>query len=113
MAATSRADRKAETRARILEIARAHFERHGYEDTNLRAIAAEAGIAAGTILVHFEDKRDLLHAALFDDLTATAERAVSTVPRGKLEKQLHHIVATFLAYYERRPALSRVLLQES
>ncbi|XXT14782.1 TetR/AcrR family transcriptional regulator [Sorangium sp. So ce429] len=101
------------TRARILETARDHFERHGFEAASVRAIAADAGVAAGTVLLHFEDKRALLHAALFDDLAATAVEAVSDEEPGTLEERLHRLAAAFFGYYARRPALSKTLLRES
>ncbi|WP_438037510.1 TetR/AcrR family transcriptional regulator [Sorangium sp. So ce128] len=101
------------TRARILEAARDHFERHGFEAANVRAIAADAGVAAGTVLLHFADKRDLLHAALFDDLAATAAEAVRDEEPGSLEQRLHRLGAAFFAYYARRPALSKTLLRDA
>ncbi|WP_437684954.1 TetR/AcrR family transcriptional regulator [Sorangium sp. So ce176] len=101
------------TRARILEVARDHFERHGFEAANVRAIAADAGVAAGTVLLHFADKRDLLHAALFDDLAATAAEAVRDEEPGPLEQRLHRLAAAFFAHYARRPTLSKTLLRES
>ncbi|WP_437595562.1 TetR/AcrR family transcriptional regulator [Sorangium sp. So ce590] len=101
------------TRARILETARDHFERHGFEPANVRAIAADAGVAAGTVLLHFADKRDLLHAALFDDLAATAAEAVRDDEPGTLEQRLHRLGAAFFAYYARRPTLSKTLLREA
>ncbi|WP_437669029.1 TetR/AcrR family transcriptional regulator [Sorangium sp. So ce131] len=104
---------KEATRARILETARDHFERHGFEAANVRAIAADAGVAAGTVLLHFQDKRDLLHAALFDDLAAAAAEAVADEQPGTLEQQLHRLAAAFFAYYARRPALSKTLLREA
>lgn len=104
---------KEATRARILEVARDHFERHGFEAASVRAIAADAGVAAGTVLLHFADKRDLLHAALFDDLAATAAEAVRDDEPGTLEQRLHRLAAAFFAYYARRPTLSKTLLRES
>lgn len=102
-----------ETRARILEVARAHFEREGFEASNVRAIAAEAGVAAGTVLLHFTDKRDLLHAALFADLAATIERALAPRPSGRLETRLRAVASPFFDYYAARPKLSKTLLREA
>jgi AcrR family transcriptional regulator len=104
-----------ETRARILEVARAHFERDGYDHANVRAIAADAGVAAGTVLLHFADKRDLLHAALFDDLAALIAKTTSaTTGRGQpLETRLRELVRPFFAYYAERPMLSKELLREA
>lgn len=101
------------TRARILVAAREHFERDGFDGASVRAIAADAGVAAGTVLLHFEDKRDLLHAALFDDLAATLERALARPARGSLARQLGALARAFFGYYAARPKLSKALLREA
>jgi AcrR family transcriptional regulator len=112
-ALTKRDLQKAETRARILEVARQHFERGGFEATNLRSVASDAGITAGTILLHFTDKRDLLHAALFDDLTLVIDETVAQRSSARLEARLRQLARAFFEHYARRPALSKALLRES
>jgi AcrR family transcriptional regulator len=111
--ATLRAQQKEETRIRVLNVARRHFEKHGFEGTNLRAIAAEAKVSAATVIVHFRDKKELLHAALFDDLEETIDRALLELPEADLETQLHAITESFFGYYLQHPKLSRTLLKES
>ena len=112
-APSKREVQKAETRARLLEVARAHFERNGFEASNLRSIASDAQVAVGTVLLHFSDKRDLLHAALFDDLDEVIERAVAEPSSGKLELRLRALVRPFFEYYAARPQLSKTLLREA
>ncbi len=110
----TRADQKVATRARILEVARVHLERSGFEGTSIRGVATEAGVAAGTVLLHFNDKHDLLHAALFDDLEATWEAARAGGRRKRsLDAELQSIADAFFGYYAARPTLSRTLLRES
>ena len=101
------------TRLRILEVARLHFERHGFADASVRGIAADAGVAVGTVLLHFSDKLSLLHAALHDDLEAAIRRSLRTPSRGLLLDRLCAVVRPFYSYYDARPQLSRVLLRES
>jgi AcrR family transcriptional regulator len=108
-----REEQKEQTRAAILEAARALFEERGFAGASIRAIASEAGVAAGTVMLHFEDKRDLLHSALFADLEATIDRALNSLPAGSLQAQLDHLTGAMFAYYEARPQLSRTLLRES
>lgn len=108
-----RALQKEETRRAVLDAAREEFERVGFERANLRAIAARAGVSAGTVLHHCGDKRELLHAALFDDLDATWRAALGNPGRGPLEKQLARLTAAMFGYYQARPRLSRTLLKES
>jgi len=109
----NRADQKAATRGRILEVARAELERNGYEATNIRGIAQAAGVSTGAVLLHFQDKQDLLHAALFNDLEQTWQATRPKLRRKSLEADLTTLAKSFFSYYEARPALSRALLRES
>ncbi len=104
---------KQATQARILDVARLHFEREGFERANVRTIASEAGVAAGTVLLHFTDKLGLLHAALHDDLEATIARCLASPNRGGLLARMCAVARPFYAYYAARPRLSKVLLKES
>lgn len=51
-----------ETRARILETALALFLERGYEQTTMRAIAEEAGVAVGNAYYYFASKEHLIQA---------------------------------------------------
>lgn len=115
-----RAEAKAATRERVLEVARAQLETLGFDRTSIRGVAQAAGVATGTVLLHFSDKRDLLHAAFFDDLertwAKTKKKLAAKRPSAKslpIERELSAIVKSFFDYYAARPALSRVLLRES
>ena len=108
-----RVERREATAQAVLEAARQEFERVGYEAANLRTIAANAGVSAATVIHHHGDKRDLLHAALFDDLEQTLCAALASTPDAPLAAQLDALTRAVFAYYTRRPALSRALLRES
>jgi len=112
-AAQPRHARKEATQGRILEVARLHFEREGFEGASIRAIASESGVAVGTVLLHFTDKAGLLHAALYDDLEKAITRCLDAKPRGSLLARLSAIAGLFYGYYSARPKLSRTLLRES
>jgi AcrR family transcriptional regulator len=61
----------ARTRARLLDAARTVFARHGYVDTTVDLIVAEAGVARGSFYTYFESKADLfrhLAAAIDADI---------------------------------------------
>ncbi len=109
----TREEQKQATREAILEAAREEFEEVGFDTANLRTIAARAGVSAGTIIHHFNDKQQLLHAALFDDLQVTLEAAVAASGPGPLKDQLVALTRVVFGYYQRRPELSRTLLKES
>lgn len=108
-----RVAQKTATGNAVLDAAREEFERAGFEGANLRAIASRAGVSAGTVLHHFGDKRELLHAALFHDLEVTLAKVLGDLGEGPLEAQLKRLTRGVFKYYQRRPALSRPLLKES
>jgi AcrR family transcriptional regulator len=108
-----RAAQKQATAKLVLDAAREEFERVGFEAANIRAIAARAGVAVGTVVHHHGDKRELLHAALFEDLEATLREALAAVGREPLERQLGRLTRAVFRYYQKRPALSRTLLKEA
>ena len=110
---TPRAQQKEATRKAVVDAAREEFERVGFDAANLRTIAARAGVSVGTVLHHSGEKRDLLHAALFDDLEVTITRVLSELGDGPLEAQLGRLTRGVFRYYLRRPELSRALLKES
>lgn len=74
----------------ILDAARAVFSREGYAATSVDEIAAEAGIAKGTVYLYFKSKEELYLAALARDIRAFADKAreeMESVPafREKIE----------------------------
>lgn len=110
----SRADQRAQTRQRILDAARVCFERDGFDGASVREIAQEAGVAAGTVIMHFDGKAELLHAALFDELERALDEALAA-PADELPlvEALDVVGERMFAAYTSRPTLSRVLLKES
>jgi AcrR family transcriptional regulator len=64
--------RSAAKRERIVEAAMRHFAEHGYQGARVEDIAAELGIAKGSIFQHFGSKAGLFLAAY--------EKAVTSLP---------------------------------
>ena len=60
----TRAEAKAQTRAKVLEAARAVFEREGYHGASLERIAAEAGFTKGAVYSTFDSKADVMLALI-------------------------------------------------
>lgn len=108
-----RARNKEEKLRRIVRAGRALFVQKGFDATTTRAIAARAGVAAGTFFLYFAEKRDLLFHLFQEEVSATEEEAFGTLPaEAPLAGQLTHLFGRFYAYYARDPRLSRVLLKE-
>jgi AcrR family transcriptional regulator len=64
---SSRAERAAERRAAIVEAAFDEFVARGFAATRIDDIARRAGVAKGTIYLHFKDKE-----SMFEELVRTA-----------------------------------------
>lgn len=60
------ATNSAETRARILDAARAKFAAHGYDSASNRALAEAAGLTTGAIYHYFASKLDI-YVAVYED----------------------------------------------
>ena len=109
-----RSQQKAATQHLILETAKQQFATLGFDKTTMRGIAKTAGIAVGTIFVHFPDKSALLAAALHEIIAQEAQTALDTAPQGAtITTQLLHIARHLYSFYAQDPALSRMLLKET
>ncbi len=62
-----RASRRAQSRRRILDAARAVFFRDGFMAANLDQVADRAGVAKGTLYRYFDNKADLYVGVLADN----------------------------------------------
>lgn len=72
---------KLDTRARLLEAAAEHFASSGSQKTTMAMIAERAGVAVGTVYLHFPDKTALLEAVLTEALAAL-KRCLATAASG-------------------------------
>ena len=67
---------------RIVDTAIELAERGGFEAVRLRDVAADAGVALGTLYRRFRSKEDLLIAALETETASLEERIRGRLPRG-------------------------------
>lgn len=70
---TARDRQKLQTRARVVDAARALFAEKGYEQATIRDIAARAGVAPGSVFTTFQTKADLLLEIVFSRYLEIAE----------------------------------------
>jgi AcrR family transcriptional regulator len=85
------------TRRAILEAARRAFAARGYEQTTIRAVAADSGIDASMVMRYFGSKAGLFAAASTTDLEAPKLTSVPAARRGEF------IVRHFIERWERSP----------
>jgi AcrR family transcriptional regulator len=107
-----RARHKRDKLARLERAGRALFARRGFEATTTRALAAKAGIGAGTLFLYFPEKKDLLIHLFQRDIGAVLEEIFAALPAAPLRAQLEHVFDGLYGYYGRDLALSRVFIQE-
>jgi len=104
---------KRDKRARIEAAARAEFARHGFEAATMRAIAARARVATGTLFLYARDKRELLFLVFQDEARRIfADARAAARGDASLVDALMDVFARFFAFYDRDPALSAAILRE-
>jgi AcrR family transcriptional regulator len=69
--------------SRIVDTAIELAAQGGFENVRLRDVAANAGVALGTLYRHFRSKEDLLVAALSREIGALEERFKNAPPTGE------------------------------
>jgi AcrR family transcriptional regulator len=82
-AASSRAEQRRRTEARILAAASRLFVEYGYGRTTIRGVAAAAGVDAGLVMHYFGSKQGLFqrvtHAGPAQELTGTAGQVTEQI----------------------------------
>jgi AcrR family transcriptional regulator len=76
------------TRERILESARRLFNKEGYFNVRMRAIAEEEGISVGNLTYHFKKKPEIL-LALYQGMTEVFDARLAAAP--STEASLEHM----------------------
>lgn len=105
---------KARTREALLAAARKVLREKGFAKTTTREVAREAGVAAGTVFVHFRDVHALVEALLDEHIAAALEGARRTLPkRGDLVTRLVHVSKKLFDSYAAEPDLSREYITAS
>jgi len=98
----SRAEKKAQSRRRILDSAREVFFRDGFMVANLDEVAERAGVAKGTLYRYFDSKADLYVAVLAEngDLFTAKMSEAATGDHSPLE-QLRRMSTFYLQHWTR------------
>jgi AcrR family transcriptional regulator len=87
----------------ILQAARKIFARDGLEGATLRAIAAEAGIAVGTVYLHYPAKESLYAELLAGSLADLQKHLRDAVSRVAAADELTAGALAFYDFYRQRP----------
>ena len=108
--ASSRAERAADRRQAIIEAAFETFIQEGYAATRLDDVAKRAGVAKGTIYLHFKDKQALFEELVRSAIVPLASRLTALPPpTGSIRAVLENFAGNFVheVTTTRRGALRR------
>ena len=100
-------------RAQIIEIAAELFDRHGYHDTTMQAIADQAGVRKASLYYYFRSKDDIL-AELHQTLTrAVVDRQRDRRAAGELgpREQLRAMMRDVIGLGETHPGYLRIFFE--
>lgn len=98
-----------EKRERITEVAMLEFGTRGFSAGSLNVIAAQAGIAKGSLFQYFDDKLDFF-VTICEHVASEIERAVLTTasPDAGLFDTLRHLVKQWMRYFREHPIERRI-----
>lgn len=108
----SRVDQKRQTRAQILAAARRAVARQGLAATTARDVAAAAGVAVGTVFLHFPTMALLSETILDDTVAGALAAAAKDRPEGLIDR-LVHVAAALYDAYGTEPELARQVIAGS
>ena len=99
----------ADRRRQILDVGLEVFARHGYHETSMSALAAEAGVTKPVLYQHFASKHDLFEELLSETgdrlMRAIEASEVEDTPRRRVEAGFR----SFFRFFEERPAAFALL----
>ncbi|MBU3976426.1 TetR/AcrR family transcriptional regulator [Propionicimonas sp.] len=108
----SRTEQKARTRTEILAAARRVVAEQGFATTTARDVAAAAGVAIGTVFLHFPTMGQLAETLLDETVGAALVTAAQQRPDGLIER-LVHVSDCLFQGYAAEPELSRQVIAGS
>lgn len=111
---SSRQIQKANTRANIKRIAKQAFLEQGIENTSTRYLSSQAGVAVGTLFVHFPDKLSLVKDIFFDEMDLALRDAASSQSRSASPTEyLLQMAQVLFAFYDKYAEFARLALFDS
>lgn len=107
------AERRAERRDAILEVATRLFAKEGYADCDMGRVAAEIGVAKGTLYLYFPSKEKLFYAVVDAGMKAMQEsiRADASQAKDGLDR-ICRAIYSYLKFFDEHPDLVELLIHE-
>jgi AcrR family transcriptional regulator len=108
----SRDERKAGTRAALLDAAGRVFARRGFHAAGVDEVAAEAGFSTGALYSNFEGKEDLFLALLQREIGRQAEGVARAVgQRRTLDERARGGAEYWIEFLDREPQLVLLFME--
>lgn len=102
----------ADTRAALIEAARALFAEQGYDGASVRAITGRAGANLGAVTYHFGSKEALYHEVLASMMYPIRDRILEVAKgRGAPLDRLDRVVTTYFRHFANHPDLPHFLIE--
>jgi AcrR family transcriptional regulator len=109
--AGTRAAETAVRKQRLLDAATTLAAGGGYDAVQMRDVAAEAGVALGTLYRHYASKDQLLLAAMAQQAATLRERLVQRPPRGATAaERVSDVLRRATRALEREPTVTKAML---
>ncbi|MGH8293799.1 MAG: TetR/AcrR family transcriptional regulator [Gammaproteobacteria bacterium] len=102
-------DQKAERRSSILQTALAGFADTAYDELTMDRIAADAGLAKGTLYLYFCSKEEVFLALCERELSRWFDDLDTALQTRRAEMSVNGLVELFAASFAGRPQLLRLL----
>lgn len=92
---------KSEKYNKILDSAGAVFARHGFHKATISQIAAQAGVADGTLYLYFKNKDDILYQYISFKTDIVFEQMYAAVEKGQnAEEKLRNLIRCHLSEFQ-------------
>jgi AcrR family transcriptional regulator len=107
----SQAERRRETRRRILTASRKLFKAHGFDGTSVDQIVASANLAKGTFYQHFHTKIDVALAITSKETEHFIERTRTELASGQSPLAVgRELLQSMATWFEKNRGLARPLI---
>lgn len=106
-------NRRSQRRDAIIEAAAKLFARAGYADCEMEQVAAEIGVAKGTLYLYFKSKEELFYACVdagMKDLQQTIQQSADA--QAEPAERISAAILAYLQFFERHPEHVELLIQE-
>ncbi len=105
--------RRRERERRILETATELFIRWGYKKTTIDDVAREAGVAKGTIYLHWKTREELFMNVLIREWLQAAQEALELIFADPNGVRLHVLTKYTLLVIMKRPLIKALLTRDT